>query len=351
MKRFLSALLALTLLAFIPSAPIAMAETFSATTPLFDASEEQLNNIELAVEALSGTYVESGEEFSFNDVVGPRTEDRGYVDAVNGRGSDAMGGGVSQVAATLYLALKQMDGIEYTEKRTYGSSFTGSYVNSGSDAIVTDYNEGVDFSFLNNGDGLNVNIWTTDSDIECEVTIGGDSGEDGFDDEDSFDDESGDSGEDGFEEEPADLAGSASFYVDDNSALINNIDLAASAINGTVLEEGETFSFNDIVGPRTEDNGYVNAVNGRGVKVIGGGVAQVASVLWLAIKDMSDITVVKKSTYGDRYNQSYVDDPDDAIVTDYAAGTDFRFRNDGYGPLTIYTVLDEGELSCEFHED
>lgn len=349
MKRFFSVLMALMLLTFIPSAPVALAETFSANTPLFDASEEQLNNIVLAVEALSGTYVDSGEEFSFNDVVGPRTEEKGYVDAINGRGAEAMGGGVSQVAATLYLALKQMDGIEYLEKRTYGSSFTESYVDSGSDAIVTDYNEGIDFSFQNNGDGLNINIWTTDSDIECEVTIGGDSGEDGFDDEDSFDDESGDSGEDGFED--SSLAGSASFYVDGDSALINNIDLAASAINGTVLENGDTFSFNDIVGPRTEDNGYENALNGRGVKVVGGGVAQVASALWLAVKDMSDITVVDKSTYGDRYNQSYVDDSDDAILTDYNAGTDFTFRNVGYGPLTIYTRLEDDTLTCEFYEN
>jgi vancomycin resistance protein YoaR len=343
MKRFLSVLMALMLLTFIPSAPVALAEIFSATTPLYDASAAQLNNIGLAVEALNGTYIESGSEFSFNDIVGPRTEDNGYENAVNGRGVEAMGGGVSQVAATLYLALKQMDGIEYLEKRTYGSSFTEDYVDSGSDAIVTDYNEGIDFSFQNNGDGLNINISTTDSDIECEVTIGGDSGEDGWDEED---------GEDGWDSEDGDgsLAGSASFYVDGNSALINNIDLAASAINGTLLEEGETFSFNDVVGPRTEDNGYENALNGRGVKVIGGGVAQVASVLWLAVKDMSDITVVDKSTYGDRYNQSYVDDPDDAILTDYAAGTDFSFRNEGYGPLMIYTHLEDGTLTCEFFE-
>ena len=343
MKRFLSVLMALMLLTFIPSAPVALAEVFSAATSIYDASEEQLGNIVLSIEALNGTFVPSGETFSFNDVVGPRTEERGYVDAINGRGAEAMGGGVSQVAATLYLALKQMDGIEYLEKKTYGSKFTGSYVDSGSDAIVTDYNEGIDFSFVNNGDDFSISIWTTDSDIECSVANGGDSGEDGFDDE------SGDSGEDSFDD--SSLAGSASFYVDGNSALLNNIDLAASAINGTVLENGDTFSFNDIVGPRTEDNGYENALNGRGVKVVGGGVAQVASVLWLAVKDMSDITIVDKSTYGDRYNQSYVDDPDDAILTDYAAGTDFRFRNEGYGPLTIYTRLEDDTLTCEFYEN
>jgi vancomycin resistance protein YoaR len=345
MKRFLSAVLALMLLTFIPSAPAALAEVFSATTSLFEASDEQLNNIELAVEALNGTFVPSGETFSFNDVVGPRTEAKGYVDAVNGRGAEAMGGGVSQVAATLYQALKQMGSIEYLEKKTYGSKFTGSYVDSGSDAIVTDYDEGVDFSFVNNGDDLSISIWTTDSDVECSLASGGDSGEDSWDSE-------GDNGEDSFEDgDSSSLAGSASFYVDGDSALLGNIDLAASAINGTVLKKGETFSFNGVVGPRTEDNGYKSALNGRGVKVVGGGVAQVASAMWLAIKDMSDIAIVKKSTYGDKYNQSYVDDADDAILTDYAAKIDFSFRNVGYGPLTIYTRLEDDTLTCEFHEN
>ncbi len=72
------------------------------------------------------------------------------------------------------------------------------------------------------------------------------------------------------------------------------------------------------------------------MKVVGGGVAQVASAIWLAIKDLDNVTVTEKHTYGSRYNQSYVDDPDDAILTDYAAGTDFRFRYDGDGELSIY---------------
>jgi vancomycin resistance protein YoaR len=156
--------------------------------------------------------------------------------------------------------------------------------------------------------------------------------------------------EDGFDGDES-PAGSAQFSVDGNSALLNNIDLAASAINGLVLEDGDTFSFNDIVGPPPRPTAMRPRSNGRGVKVVGGGVAQVASVIWLAVKDMSDITVLEKSTYGDRYNQSYVDDPDDAILTDYNAGTDFRFRNDGYGPLTLYTKLEDDTLICEFFED
>ena len=336
MKRFLSVLMALSLLAFVPSAPAALADVVSSTTSLFDASDAQLNNISLAVDALNGAYVGPGETFSFNDVVGPRDADSGYVNAVNGRGVKAMGGGVSQVASTLYLALKQLDGIKYLEKKTYGDNFTGGYVDDGSDAIVTDYGADTDFRFRNdNTDGLSISISTTDTDIECSLALGGDSGDD------SWDDESTNSG---------DLVGSAEIIVDGTDALFNNVELAANTINGLILDPGDTFSFNDVVGARTEAQGYQSAVNGRGVKVVGGGVAQVASAIWLSVKDLDGVTILKKSTYGDRYNQFYVDDPNDAILTDYNAGTDFSFRNDSDSQMTLYTSVTGDTLSCEIYE-
>jgi vancomycin resistance protein YoaR len=85
--------------------------------------------------------------------------------------------------------------------------------------------------------------------------------------------------------------------------------------------------------------------------VVGGGVAQVASAIWLAVKDLDEVTILEKSTYGDKYNQSYVDDPDDAILTDYTAGTDFSFRNDSDSQITINTSVTDDELSCQIYEN
>ncbi len=76
-------------------------------------------------------------------------------------------------------------------------------------------------------------------------------------------------------------------------------------------------------------------------------MAQVASALWLAVKDMEDVTVTEKSVYGSKYNQSYVDSADDAILTDYSGGTDFCFRNDGAEDLTpLFEVVDDESLMC-----
>jgi hypothetical protein len=66
---------------------------------------------------------------------------------------------------------------------------------------------------------------------------------------------------------------------------------------------------------------------------------------------MYDIEILEKSTYGSRYNQRYVSDPADAILTDYASGRDFRFRYTGKTRLTIYAYVDNGRLYCDVLED
>lgn len=310
----------------------AYGSTYVASTPIYDCSDDQLNNIRLAADALNGWYVPCGTTFSFNDAVGPRSKAYGYVDATNGRGSHVMGGGVAQVASTLYLTLLQMPGIRYDQITTYGSRYNQNYVSDGSLAIVTDYAAAVDFAFTNNYDDMAIRCWDDGVYLYCEITTG----EYGYNYEYNTD---------------GDLVGSASFYIHGSSGLINNITRAAENIDGVVLYSGDVFSFNDIVGPRTEAYGFVSAVNGRGVKVIGGGVAQVASVLWLAVKDMDDMTVIEKSTYGERYNQDYVYSSADAIVTDYNAGTDFAFRYDGSGSVTVYVYVEGDYLCCDIYEN
>ena len=150
---------------------------------------------------------------------------------------------------------------------------------------------------------------------------------------------------------PAFAAGAvASTPLDDADAPRGaNVLLAAHAVNQFTLASGETFSFNAVVGPRTEQRGYVPALNGRGAEVVGGGVGQVASAVWLAIRGLPGVSIVEKSTYGQRYNQSYVDSSADAILIDYNAGVDFAFRYTGSGSLTLYTWVEDATLYCEVY--
>ncbi len=307
--------------------------TVEAKTKLSSASKAQLRNIELAADAISGTRVSYGSTFSFNDVVGERSADNGYRMAINGRGVSVRGGGVGQVATTLYLALKKLKGISYVELQTYGDRFTGSYVASGNNAVVTDYANGRDFIFRNKAGNMTIEMWTSRSYLYCQITVSKSSSSGG-------DTANG-------------KVGSASIKLSGTNTLKNNVRLAAESINGVTLSSWDEFSFNQLVGPRTENHGYGAAINGRGVRVIGGGVAQVASVIYMAVKDLNNVVITESRTYGRDYNQSYVSNADNAIVTDYNNDIDFCFRYRGYGKLKIVVTVNKSGtlLTCNVYEN
>jgi vancomycin resistance protein YoaR len=76
------------------------------STP-YSCCEPRVTNIQRAAEVLDGTIIPAGGRFSLNDALGRRTTERGFVAAPEiaaGRLKDAVGGGVSQVATTLYNA-------------------------------------------------------------------------------------------------------------------------------------------------------------------------------------------------------------------------------------------------------
>ncbi|MEB3330573.1 MAG: VanW family protein [Candidatus Sericytochromatia bacterium] len=72
-------------------------------------SEAQLRNVRQAARRLDGCIVGPGERLSFNAAVGPRTRDRGFVEApafLDGARIASVGGGVCLVASTLYAAIQ-----------------------------------------------------------------------------------------------------------------------------------------------------------------------------------------------------------------------------------------------------
>jgi len=334
-------------------APAALAsEYYSARTPLAGATDAQVVNIGLAVEAIDGTVIPCGGTFSFNAKVGPRTADRGFVTAGNGRGVMVTGGGVAQVASTLYLALLDVRGdVRIDPVRTYGNRFVEHYVADSNQAIVTDYDSDIDLSFTNCGEEMTIEMWSNENYVYCSITVGAEDALAGAG-------ERAPTLDNGWFITPLQtqaparrLIASASLTCGSDESVLANVALASGCVTDTTLNSGDSFSFNDTVGPRTQDYGFVEAVNGRGATVRGGGVAQVASVLWLAIKNSGDFSVIEKSTYGKKYNQSYVSSSADAILTDYKSGRDFSFRYTGAGSVTIYTRLDGETLTCEIYAD
>lgn len=97
---------------------------------------QRFTNITLACEALNNTVVWPDEIFSFNDVVGPRTPERGYLPApiiLMGAQDIDYGGGVCQVASTAYNAMLD-SGLGLIERHAHSKAVQ--YVPEGRDATV-----------------------------------------------------------------------------------------------------------------------------------------------------------------------------------------------------------------------
>jgi len=120
-------------------------------TTEFVKNINRTENIRLASEAIKGTLLAPGEVFSFNEIVGPRVEERGYLSAMvilGGEFTPGLGGGICQVSSTLYNAVL-LAGLEVVERHPH--SLKIDYVPVGRDATVT---YGLkDFKFKNNTPG------------------------------------------------------------------------------------------------------------------------------------------------------------------------------------------------------
>lgn len=119
-----------------------------------------------------------------------------------------------------------------------------------------------------------------------------------------------------------------------------NIRIAVSRINGTVLAPGQVFSFNDVVGPRTEAGGYKTAhtyAGGTIVDDIGGGICQVSTTLYNSVL-FSDMNVVERHNH--MFTVGYVPFGRDAAVS--YGSVDFKFKNSTNWPLKIEGWVTKG---------
>jgi len=125
----------------------------------------------------------------------------------------------------------------------------------------------------------------------------------------------------------------------------SNLQLCASKINGFVVNPGEVFSYNDVVGERTEEAGFKPApayVDGAEKDEIGGGACQVSSTLYAATA-FAFLETVERTNH--MFKVSYMQRGTDATVTIPAEGKviDFKFRNNKNYPIQIRTYFNNEE--------
>ena len=140
-----------------------------------------------------------------------------------------------------------------------------------------------------------------------------------------------------------DTLGTCTTSIAGSAARLQNITLAASLFDGTVLLPGETFSYNDAVGSRTAARGFLPApvyVSGQTVQETGGGVCQGSSTLYLAAL-RADLGVVERHNHG--YVPRYVPDGMDAAV--YYGVKDLKLRNDSPFPVKLTASVEGRALT------
>lgn len=145
-------------------------KTISSVTTKTTANSKRNTNVRLSCEAINGIVLQPGEEFSFNERVGERTEAKGYKGAAaynNGEVVEEIGGGVCQTSSTLYNAVVKA-GLKTTVRRSH--TFEPSYVTPGTDATVSW--GGPDYKFVNNSNTA-IGIRASYEDQKCTISIYG----------------------------------------------------------------------------------------------------------------------------------------------------------------------------------
>lgn len=132
------------------------------------STEGRVANIELAASVMNGTVLVPGAEFSLNRLTGPRGGEDGYQLApviINGELVLGFGGGVSQVASTIFNAAL-LAGMRITEYHNH--SIPVSYLPPGRDATV--WYDTLDLRFVNPwGDFVAVQLRAEDGRLTVEL--------------------------------------------------------------------------------------------------------------------------------------------------------------------------------------
>ena len=144
-----------------------------------------------------------------------------------------------------------------------------------------------------------------------------------------------------------DLLSVCSTKVSGTSTRKNNVKLSGEAVNGTVLNDGDIFDYNQVVGKRTTENGYGPApsyINGETVDSIGGGICQTSSTIYLATL-LANLEIVER--YAHRYAPSYITLGMDATVS--WGGPEFRFKNNTGYPIRIDVSYENSEITVSIY--
>lgn len=126
----------------------------------------------------------------------------------------------------------------------------------------------------------------------------------------------------------------------------NNMEISISKLNGTIVKNGDTFSFNETVGSPTPNEGYEKAgvfVEDKYKKDYGGGNCQVSTTLYNAVLKVNGLKVTERHEHTQEVY--YVPLGKDAAVA--YGEIDFKFKNNTGHDIKIYGEMTEKEVKMK----
>lgn len=125
----------------------------------------------------------------------------------------------------------------------------------------------------------------------------------------------------------------------------HNAKLAANKLDGCVIKPGQTFSFNQVVGSWSRDQGFVKApvsFSGQLIPAYGGGVCQTSTTLYNAAL-IAGLEIVERKRH--EFAPTYVTPGRDAAVA--YQSVDLRLKNPYAHSVVIRASEANGVLSAE----
>jgi len=140
--------------------------------------------------------------------------------------------------------------------------------------------------------------------------------------------------------------GSQTVYIGELTAeQINNVQVAAKSLDGVILQPGQVFSFNKIVGPRTFIRGYDSApsyLNSESPSTFGGGICVVSSAVYqLALS--AGFPIIERLPH-QKTVRSVMPGLD---ATVWYGKADLRFENNLPTPVRIKALVDRNDITVK----
>ena len=146
------------------------------------------------------------------------------------------------------------------------------------------------------------------------------------------------------------LGSGVSYFAGSIPNRVFNIGLGASLITGSIVKPGEVFSFNQLVGPVSPEQGFKQAYvikKDRTVLDDGGGICQVSTTTFRAALN-AGLPIVKRTAHAYRvsyYEQRGFKPGFDATI--FSPSVDLQFKNDTSHHILVQARVDKANAKIE----